>query len=119
MLQTRYNQDKHQAEPGGGEKLVETQGYIPADIQIEQMLSAGIRLDEYRKEKYDFGPDEEVPDDFIDPTRNKGFDLADGSLLAKGVVNRLEDSALKEERKKEEEKKKIEEEKKNKEKGGE
>lgn len=92
MLQTRYSLDKHQAESGGGEKLVETQGYIPADVQIEQLIGAGVRLDNYRKEAYDFGPGEEVPDDFVDPTRKKGIDLAEVSAIARVVRSNMQES---------------------------
>jgi len=64
---------------------VETAGYIPADKQIESFIVAGRRLDQARKEMYDFGPDEEVPDDFIDPTRNGSFDLADAAQLGRAL----------------------------------
>ena len=49
---------------------VETQGYIPADVQIMRMIDAGRRLDNFR-ENFDFGSEEEVEDDFIDPTRTQ------------------------------------------------
>ena len=50
---------------------VETQGYIPADVQIMRMIDAGRRLDNFRRENFDFGSEEEVEDDFIDPTRSQ------------------------------------------------
>ena len=64
---------------------VETQGYIPADVQIMRMIDAGRRLDNFRRENFDFGSEEEVEDDFIDPTRSPGFDMSDASQLAKSV----------------------------------
>lgn len=74
---------------------VETAGYIPADKQIESFIVAGRRLAEARKEMYDFGPDEEVPPDFIDPTRSGSFDLADASQLGRATAKTLQDKASK------------------------
>jgi len=58
-LQTRYKLDPLVLEAGGGEILVETAGYVPADIRIKEFIEAGIRLADYRREAYDFGPDDE------------------------------------------------------------
>jgi len=74
---------------------VETAGYIPADVQIEMFIQAGRRLDQARKEQFDFGPEEEVPEDFIDPTRNGSFDLADASQLGRKTAAALQDQAAK------------------------
>lgn len=108
MLQTKYKLDKHPGEPGGGEKLVESQGYIPAEVQIEQLISAGKRLGEYRDEMYDFGADEEVPDDFSDPTRSSNFDLADASRLDRQAGEGIKESLRKAKEAKAEEKKHAE-----------
>ena len=35
------------------------------------MIDAGRRLDNFRRENFDFGSEEEVEDDFIDPTRSR------------------------------------------------
>jgi hypothetical protein len=72
-----------------GSTITEQAGYIPPRIQIENMINAGKRLDQYRKEMYDFPPDAEVPDDFEDPTRNPGFDMADATKLAREIRTRL------------------------------
>lgn len=93
MLQTRYALDKHVKEAGGGQSITETAGYIPAKVQIEQLIAAGARLGEYRKENYDFGPGEEVPDDYNDPTREANFDLADASRLARVTEQNLNAAA--------------------------
>ena len=74
---------------------VETAGYIPADVQIEMFIQAGRRLDQARKEQFDFGPEEEVPADFIDPTRSGGFDLADATQLGRSTAAALESQARK------------------------
>lgn len=39
-------------------------------------------------------PGEEVPDDFFDPTRSPGFDMADASSLARDVGYKLEKQAM-------------------------
>ena len=82
-LQTRYRQDPLVLEEGGGEVLVETAGYVPADVRIREFIEAGIRLGEYRKEAYDFGADEEVDFSEADPFRSKAVDIAEVSSLAR------------------------------------
>lgn len=89
-FRTKYNAPPIQGEePGGGKRITESAGYIPAEVQIEEMLLAGKRLGEYRKERYDFAEGEEIPDDFIDPTRAPGFDLAEGSQLEMTMKERF------------------------------
>lgn len=79
-------------EKGGGEKLVDASGYISAEEQILSMLNAGIRLDEQRKELYDYEGDGEnidfdsIPVDF---TRMPGVDMADISQLSNMVESKL------------------------------
>ena len=73
----------------------ESAGYIPAEAQIELFIQAGRKLDQARKEQYDFSADEEVPDDFIDPTRSGGFDLADATQLGIAVNQKIENQAKK------------------------
>lgn len=72
------NKPPSDEETNSGESLVEAAGYIPAEIQIMEMIQAGERLGEYRKEKYDYGSIEE-DDGAIDPTRRLDYDLADAS----------------------------------------
>ena len=69
----------------------ETAGYIPADKQIEMFIQAGRRLDQARKEQYDFAEGEEVPEDVVvDPTRSGSFDLADASQLGRALGKKAE-----------------------------
>lgn len=74
---TKYKRPKADPEVNSGEQITEMAGYIPADVQIEDMLAAGMRLGEYRREMYDFSADEEVPDDYMDVTRTPGIDVVD------------------------------------------
>ena len=50
LFQTRYNRQERPGEINSGENLVERAGYIPAKIQIENLINAGIRLKEHRAE---------------------------------------------------------------------
>lgn len=50
-----------------------TAGFVPDDLRIKELLLAGDRLEAFRLGEpvtpdYDFGADDEVPDDYIDPT---------------------------------------------------
>lgn len=61
-------------EINSGEILVETAGYVPAEVRIREMIDAGQRLKEAREEAYDFGDGEAVPDDYINPLNDRGID---------------------------------------------
>lgn len=78
---SRYDYKVSPGETNDGELIVETAGYIPAEIKITSMIDAGRRLLETRL-AYEFDPDQEVPDDYSDPTRNPGFDMADAYQLS-------------------------------------
>ena len=86
---TKWKRPKPDKEINSGEQVTETAGYIPADIQIEDMLAAGMRLGEYRREMYDFDANEEVPEDFMDPTRSPGVDVVDVQNAALAVNSRI------------------------------
>lgn len=88
-FRTKYNCPPLQEEPGGGKRITETAGYVPADIQIMEMLVAGRRLAEIRKDRFDFATEEEVPDDYLDESRRPGLDLAEGSILDQRLRERL------------------------------
>nr|QJB19761.1 MAG: hypothetical protein [Microvirus sp.] len=79
-----------EGEENSGDEIVEKAGYIPAKDQIETMINAGQRLADARA--YEFGPDDDVPDDYYDPTRNPGFDLSDATIMANQADQRLEDA---------------------------
>jgi len=108
-LQSRYRLDPLVPEEGGGEILVETAGYVPADVRIREFIEAGIRLGEYRKEAYDFGADEEVDFEKADPLRSPSVDMAEVSQLTQAVKGRLLKTAMTvvEEEKAEEEKPEV------------
>jgi len=74
---TQYDRVRQPAETNSGITLVERAGYISAQQRIENLMLAGQRLVQARKELYDF-PDGKIDPDFEDPTRRKNYDLADG-----------------------------------------
>ncbi|MEM4391963.1 MAG: hypothetical protein QXG67_04170 [Candidatus Nitrosotenuis sp.] len=83
--------EKVDVEKNSGELLVEKGGYIPMKRQIEQFMSSGERLASARKVMslgYDFAPGENVDENYYDPTREPGFDLADASAIAKALQDK-------------------------------
>lgn len=68
----------------------ETAGYIAPDVQIMNIIEAGRRLDDYRKEAYDIAPGSDVEDAPIDPTRSGGFDMADASQAKRDLESRAD-----------------------------
>lgn len=74
---SHFKRPKDVKEINSGEQITETAGYIPADVQIQDMIAAGMRLGEYRREMYDFDANEKIPEDFMDPTRVPGVDVVD------------------------------------------
>lgn len=86
---TKYARPESVPETLSRKSMTERAGYIPARTQIEQLINAGVRLDQYRKEAFDFGPGEDVDPDFSDPTRDPNFDMADASALARLAQDNL------------------------------
>ena len=78
------------------ESITEQSGYIDPKRQIEDMIMAGRRLDEARKNQFDFPSEDEIDEDAYDPTRAGSFDLADASQMQFEAANRIKaDRALK------------------------
>lgn len=94
-FRTQYTRTPSKGEPGGGVSKTERAGYIPAKARIENLMLAGQRLVNYRKEMYDFQDGEEIDESFYDPTRNKSFDLADGTQMGTEARAKLKAQALK------------------------
>jgi len=90
---SRFDYKPPEGEYNDGEILVETAGYIPADRKIESMIDAGRRLMDFRA-GYEFQDGEDVPDDYMDPTRDPGFDYADASRLSSETVAKMASKAV-------------------------
>ena len=76
-FKTQYEEFLRSPEVNSGEILVERVGYISARDRIENLLLAGHRLENYRKDQYDFDSVDNIDESFTDPTRNKSYDMAD------------------------------------------
>nr|WAE43349.1 MAG: hypothetical protein [Microviridae sp.] len=79
----RYGPDFHpqyEGEWNSGESITE-QTYVPIEEQIKDMIRAGEFLEEYRRARWDFGPDDEVDENVDpDPTLGPGWDPADAYM---------------------------------------
>lgn len=77
---TKYNRKPSNGETLSSKSKVERSGYIPAKVQIENLLMAGVRLNDFRNNQYDMTDD--IPnEDYFDPTRSPNFDFADATQL--------------------------------------
>lgn len=88
-LFTQFDRPPDSPEINSGEVIVEKAGYVPANLLIENMIYAGQRLDIARSEYYDFPDADKVDEEFIDPTRTSGIDIAEISQLSRSVNGRL------------------------------
>lgn len=90
MFRTHYNskdfEKKH--EVPWGPTLVEQTKCISLKEKIENMMIAGQKLAASRKLDYDF-PDGNIDEDYEDPTRQRGFDLADYSRIQMDLREKL------------------------------
>lgn len=82
---TKYDRPPTSYEVGGGKKLVETAGYLSAKQRIDNLITAGRQLMASRAEQYDFPEGTPTDTNFSDPTRSRGFDLADASQVIEHV----------------------------------
>lgn len=83
-------------EPGGGEKIVDSSGYVTAEQQIFSMIDAGIRLDQARREMYDYEGSEDDSEENLDldsvdydRLRIPGIDIAEVSQMQLAIKARL------------------------------
>lgn len=81
VIYGKYNRPEKVYEEVDKTRLTEQAGYIPAHIQVGQLIAAGKRLNDYREEQYDFRDDASINFNLEDPTREGNFDLADASQL--------------------------------------
>ena len=88
---TKYERKFDKGEDISPESKTEQAGYIPPQVQIERMIMSGAALNNYRRELYDFGSEDEIDDTVSVPVRDPNFDLADGTQLANQVNQSLMD----------------------------
>lgn len=70
-----------------GESVTEV-SHVPLKIQINAMIDAGLRLQEYRAGMFDIEKGMEEDFTMYDPTRDPNFDMADASMLAGSLEER-------------------------------
>ena len=90
----KYNRPVRILEKNTGEMLVEVKGYITAEKRINDMINAGVRLQESRKELYDFYDGNPANLSFSDPTRSPNYDMADAFQSQVAAKNRLRRSQM-------------------------
>ena len=95
---TPYERDHTPEAPNSGEIITEQQGYISAQDQIEALIFAGQRLDESRA-GYEFDEDQEVPDDYFDPTTMRNLDPVEAQQFLDQKTALLAEQAKKAEKK--------------------
>lgn len=88
MFVTKFNAVPSAPERNSGVCKTEVAGYVPAKIKIEQMIQAGRRLREFRENDFDFESEEDIEEDFEDPTRAKNFDMADMTEIGNSILAR-------------------------------
>lgn len=85
---TRENRIHSKPEINSGVTKVEVAGYLSKKKRIDNIILAGERLIQARKDMYDYVGTDLDPDIPLDPTRSKGFDLADASRISQEIASR-------------------------------
>lgn len=79
-------------DPGGGQRIIETAGYITKQEQLRILARSGAALEEYRKSLYPDMDDGKYPvEEEYDPTTRKDYDYFDWHADRTYVVKRLEE----------------------------
>jgi len=74
------------------EDLLDADGYIPAQTQVENLLLAGRNLEEYRREMYEYPDGVKEDDPPMDPSRRRGFDPVDAQHIMQDVRRKLDEA---------------------------
>lgn len=95
---TPYERVKDGPEKLPQKSMVETAGYVDVHSQIERLIMAGRQL-HVSKFGFDLDHDKDDMDLVFNPTRRKNYDLADASIDAKAIVERIYKRSQKREQK--------------------
>lgn len=85
---THYDRPPKEFEEVSDELLVERAGYVPAKVQIENMIYAGIRLRDFREDEFDGETDEEAEANY-DPSRDPNFDWTDAGNILRDIEGKV------------------------------
>jgi len=90
---TPYNRKQSPGEIPGTHRIVETTGYRSTKQQVAEYMAAGLQLQNYRNQMYDFESEEKVDEDYEDRTRSPGYDPADATQDLRNAEIRLRQQA--------------------------
>lgn len=85
----QFNRPPFEGEINSGEVLVETEGYVPSNVLIENMIYAGQRLDYSRSDYYEYQNGEEVDEGYINPVLDKRLDIVDRENYIRALNGRI------------------------------
>lgn len=72
------------------EKVVDTLGFIPHNVKVENYINAGINLAKARAEQYDADSNVDPKDILRNPFRDVGIDFADVARQKQKLMDRIE-----------------------------
>jgi len=90
---TPYIRIQSPAEKPGKERIVETTGYRSTKQQVAEYMAAGLQLQNYRNDMYDFESEKDVDENYEDRTRTPGYDPADATQDLRNAEIRLRQQA--------------------------
>jgi len=90
---TPYIRTRSPGEKPGIVRIVETTGYRSTKQQVAEYMAAGLQLQNYRNEMYDFESEDKVDEDYEDRTRTPGYDPADATQDLRNAEKRLRQQA--------------------------
>jgi len=90
---TPYIRTQSPGEKPGTERMVETTGYRSTKQQVAEYMAAGLQLQNYRNQMYDFESEKDVDENYEDRTRKPGYDPADATQDLRNAEIRLRQQA--------------------------
>lgn len=72
------------------EKIVDTLGFIPHNVKVDNYINAGINLAKARAEQYDADANVKPEDIIRNPFRDVGMDFADVARQKQKLMDRIE-----------------------------
>jgi len=90
---TPYDRKQSRGEIPGTVRIVETTGYRSTKQQVAEYMAAGLQLQNYRNQMYDFESEDKVDEEFEDRTRSPGYDPADATEDLRNAEKRLKQQA--------------------------
>lgn len=86
---TQYDWRKDLPEIFSSDSIIDPSGYISPKQRITNLIRAGERLDQYRRELYDLQHDQEDDGIWMDEMRAPGLDYADITQIQRRAMERI------------------------------